>query len=249
MIEKAYFLKNLSELRKLPTDADRLYIGSDYCIKALPKNFEYFLIKIKSYYPVTLLTPPILESELKIFENYMNIFLKYAGCNDEIIFNDMGALYFVSTLRKKDFKMGLGRFFSYQKRGVQKLYNAVTSEDLRDVPILDRETIAYLKKFDIERIEIDAVPYGINILDNYNMKISLYVDNIITTFTLNCPYTFNGKYWGRRCKRECLNNFLILSSNETVSEFFEKGRIFYQNTKPAISDKIDRVVSILWKRD
>lgn len=247
MIEKAYFIKSSVSLSFFPSDAKRIYLGSDYCIKAFPSKFGFLLSLAKISFPVTLLIPPLLESELKIFDKYLKIFLEFADSEDEIIFNDLGALKIVSSLENKNFKIGIGRFYSYQKRGVQKLYNAIQPEDLIDVPILDKETISFLRNLGVERIEIDAVPYGLNILETYGMKISLYENNLLTSYTINCPYTYTGNYWGRKCNRQCLINSMILRSEEATSDIYQVGKAFYQNTIPSKTTKIDRIVSFSWK--
>lgn len=247
MTQQAYFINHTSHLLSLPKSTGRIYTGSDYCIKAFPRNFRFLLLNIKKSFPVTLLIPPVLESELTLLEKYLEVFISLAEENDEIICNDLGMLKVISSMNKRRFKIGLGRFFSYQKRGVQKLYDAVKDEDLRDIPILEKETIAFLKNLDVERVEVDAVTYGLNMPDKIDIKISLYEDNLLTSYTINCPYTFNGRYWNRKCKRECLINWVTISSEENLSDIIEKGKAYYQNTEPSTSDKIDRVVKFKWK--
>ncbi|MCX7990682.1 MAG: hypothetical protein N2999_01405 [Proteobacteria bacterium] len=249
MTERAYFIEDKQAFSLLPKTADRIYTGSDYCIKAFPKYFSSFLKLLKKTAPVSLLIPPLLESEIKLFHKYLEKFTDLANEEDEIICNDLGALKVLSSLSIRDrFKIGLGRFYSYQKRGVQKLYDAVKAEDLMDIPILDPKTIIFLKSLGVERVEIDAVPYGINIPDDIDIKISLYEDNLLTSYTINCPHTFNGRYWGRECKRQCMLSYImVLSSEEITAKIVERGKAYYQNTEPTKSDKIDRIVRFMWK--
>ncbi len=249
MIEHAYFVKNISRLSSLPDNTSRIYLGSDFCIKAYPKNFRTLVEEVKSRYHVSLLMPPILESELKLMERYLTLFTELAEKDDEIIFNDLGGLFFFRKNYKKNIKTGLGRYYSYQKRGVQKLYDAVKKEDLRDVPLMDELTIDFLRSIGVVRIEIDATPYGINMDKLPDMAVSIYLDHILTSYTINCPYTFNGKYWGRTCSRQCLSSSVIFSSEENLSDFYETGRAYYQEGLKTIPPGIDRLVRFRWNQD
>lgn len=246
MIEKAYFIRDLADLKAV-TSVDRVYIGSDHCIKAFPDKFNFLINKLKLSFKINLLIPPILESELSLLEKYLKMFINIADEDDEIILNDLGALKLVISTEDRKFKVGLGRYFSYQKRGVQNLYGMVEHKDLRDIPILEKETVMFLKNIGVDRVEIDATYYGLNIPEDVDIKISLYENNLLTSYSINCPHTFNGRYWGRRCKRECLSAYASMSSEETISPIFLLGKAYYQNTEPSKSEKVDRIVRFQWK--
>lgn len=102
MIEKAYVIQHIKDLSHIPQDANRIYCGSEYCIKAFPSNFSTFIKKIKEVYPLSLLTPPIIESELDLFYQYFNMFQSLASNNDEIIVNDFGTLEYLTKNKKGD---------------------------------------------------------------------------------------------------------------------------------------------------
>ncbi len=247
MIEHAYFIKNISDLRLVPNNAGRIYLGSDFCIKAYPKTFSDLIKRTKERYPVSVLIPPVLEMELALMERYINILKELMERDDEIIFNDLGCLFYFINNFKNEYSVGIGRYYSYQKRGVQKFNNVVKKEDLREIPVLDEKMVSFLKSLSVKRVEIDATPYGLEIDSGVDIAISLYLDNILTSYTINCPYTFNGRWWGRKCNRQCLTSMVTFSSEGNVADFFEKGRAYYQDGVETAHPKIDRLVRLEWK--
>lgn len=247
MKEKAYLVKNLRDLNLLPKDASRLYIGSEYCVKAYPKQFKYLLNKIRTLgMPFSLLTPPVIESELPLFFKILEIFEEVATNSSEVIFNDWGVLNFINKNKTKQYKIRTGRFLSYQKRGTQRLYNMIKYEELSHVPILDKKTVDFLVKMGITGIDIDIPIYNVYIKNKPEIHLSIYIPYALNSYTINCPFTFDGKKWGRTCKRECLHIKLIYENQETEAPFFQKGKAFYTKSHPLTLSHVDRIVAFEW---
>lgn len=247
MIEKAYLVKHANDLKNLPIDANRIYLGSEHCIKAFPYNFNNLLNNSRKRLPVSVVFPPILESETKLFFKYLGIVETHFNANDELILNDWGTLYYIHKT-KKNISVRLGRFFSYQKRGTQKRYETINDEDLSSIPILDKKSINFLKKYGITGIEIDYPLYGLNIKEKQNISISVYTPLALNSYTLNCYFTFDGKKWNRKCKRECLRSEFIFCGEESEESFIQKGKIYYTTSHIKTNSFIDRVVDIKWQK-
>lgn len=247
MIEKSYFIKNLRDLSVLPVETKRVYFGSEYCIRAVNKNYLEVLKKAEKKYKISLLLPPLLESEidnaLKIIDqtkkNLNNLF--------EVVINDWGLLHLLSKNRDKKLSLVLGRILSYQKRGNQNLYDVITSDDLNDVPILDDKMIHFLKSLGVERIEIDVPFYGVKINKKPDIKLSVYRPFSVLSYTLNCPFTFEKGIWKRSCRRQCINTFFIYNGGDAITDFLQCGKIYYTKSEKVI-DIADRIVYIAWEK-
>lgn len=247
MIEKSYFIKNLIDLSFLPKEAVRIYVGSEYCIRAMSNNYLEVLKRAQTKYKISLLLPPLLESEideaLKIIEKTK----KNLNDSFEIVINDWGLLHVLSKNRDEKISLVLGRMLSYQKRGNQNLHNVITPDSLNNVPVLNDRMIAFLKDLGVERVEVDVPPYGVKINKKIEIKLSVYKPFSILSYTLNCPFTFDMKIWNRKCKRECINNFLVYTGDDAITDFFQCGKIYYTKSKE-ILDIADRIVYISWKK-
>lgn len=247
MKEVAYFLKDISELNRLPQETQRLYIGSESCIRAFPKSFKEQLEFLESKdYSLSLLTPPIIESELPHFYKILEDFEKIAKEDSEVIINDWGILEYLRRNKKKVYNIRLGRLLTYQKRGTQNLYDVVKPFDLSNIPILDDKTLNYLKKFHVTGIDIDIPIYGISIENPPEIHLAVYIPFVLSSYTLNCPFTFDGTKWSRKCQRECLTITLTYSNDETTIPFLQKGKIYYSKNQSSIPSFIKRVVFFEW---
>lgn len=249
VVEKAYLIESLKDLEKLPKDANRVYVGSEYCIKTLPEDFENIVIECAKSYPVSFLTPPLLESDLPIFFKYFEKLKKILQKPFEVIANDWGILYWLSkNVNVGDIIICTGRLLSYQKRGFQELNNKIEMKNLQEVPILDELMQEFLIKLRVSLIEIDIEPYGAILPEKVNIPISVHLSPPFASYTLNCPFTFDGKLWQRSCKRQCLTGFLQFYNKETKSPILQKGKIYYTLTGSDKKVKAQRLVHILWKK-
>lgn len=247
MIEKSYFIKNLRDLSILPEEANRIYFGSEYCIRAMNKNYLDILKKAEKKYKISLLLPPILESEIYDVLEVIEQTKKNLENSYEIVINDWGLLHFLSKNRDEKASLVIGRILSYQKRGNQNLYNVITSDDLGNVPILQDKMINFLKSLGVERIEIDVPFYGVKINKKPEIKLSVYSPFSVLSYTLNCPFTFEKGAWNRKCKRQCINNFLVYTGGDAITDFHECGKIYYTKSEKVI-DIADRIVYIAWEK-
>lgn len=248
MIEKAYVINSLEDLSLLPKDCNRVYIGSEYCVKAFPVHLEKLIKESKKLMPISLLTPPLLESELANLFKYLNIFEKFASREDELVINDWGVIAYITSNERKIYKLRLGRFLTGQKRGTQKRNSVVQDTSLSEVPILDKKTIEYLVKIGITGIDIDLPLYKVKLPEQSELKIAVCLPYAVNSYTVNCPFTFNGKKWGRRCKRECLKIKMFYNNQEVEEPFFQKGKAYYTKSHFINLPFVERIVNFEWKQ-
>ncbi|GAB4442946.1 MAG: hypothetical protein OHK0040_13870 [bacterium] len=181
-----------------------------------------------------------------MFFEFLDLFEKFVDDSSEIIINDLGILHTLTEKKNTLYKIRLGRFLSYQKRGTQKLYGAVTAEELSYVPILNKKTMDFLIKLGVSGLDIDIPTHNLNIANKPELEIAVYMPYALNSYTINCPFTFNGKSWGRSCKRECLNVKLFYENTETEEPFFQRGKAYYRASMKTISPFINRVVILEW---
>lgn len=248
MIEKAYVINNLEDLSLLPRDSNRVYIGSEYCVKAFPLQLEKIIKESKKLMPISLITPPLLECELNTFFKYLHFFEMVASKDDELIINDWGVMGYVTSNEQKIYKLRLGRFLTYQKRGTQKRNNLVQDSSLSDIPVLDKKTVEYLINIGINGIDIDLPLYKINLPENLEMSIAVCLPYAVNSYTINCPFTFNGKKWGRKCKRECLKIKMFYNNQEVEEPFFQKGKVYYTKSHFIDLPFVKRIINFEWNQ-
>jgi len=248
LIEKAYVTNNIKDLTSLPEDANRIYSGSEYCIKAFPTNFTKLIKEVKKQKPLSLLTPPIIESELPLFYKYFAIFENFASEEDELIINDWGILHYVTKNKKTAYKLRLGRFLTYQKRGTQKRNNLVDDTSLSAIPILEKQTVKYLANLGVTGVDIDIPLYKVKLDEPVELNLAICLPYALNSYTINCPFTFNGSQWGRRCKRECINLKMLFSNEEVEEPFFQRGKAYYTMAHLLDLPYISRIVHFEWKR-
>ncbi len=247
MVEKAYFVKNLKALSKVPHDANIIYIGSEYCLKAFPACYYEIIKRCKKNYKIGILTPPLVESDIKRFIQLFSKTKELLNDVFEIIVNDWGVLNYLQENKSEKINIVLGRLLSYQKRGNQKLYGLFDQSLLSYVPVLNDRNVNFLKKLGVSRIEIDVPPWGVRLNTNVGISISLYMPFSIQSYTLNCPFTFSGARWDKKCRRECLENYLTYAGGDSVNKFIQCGKIYYSEIKTLNNVNFaDRIVYITW---
>jgi hypothetical protein len=223
-------------------------VGSEYCLKAVPNNYLEIINKAKKKYALTLLLPPLLESEIDSALQLIDDIKESLRFPFEIVINDWGLLYELSKKRDEKISLVLGRMLSYQKRGNQKLYDIIKPEDLSYVPILDEKMIRFLKNLGIKRIEIDVPANGVVINKKIDINLSIYTPFSLLSYTLNCPFTFKANRWQRNCSRECLNSFLVYTGGDNLTDFFQCGKIYYTESNWLL-DIADMIIYISWKKE
>ncbi len=247
MLEKAYYIQNLEDVESLPKEAERVYVGSEYCVNAFPDDFNSLLTAAKIY-PISMLTPPVLESDIPSFNLILNAFETFARNDDEIIINDWG-LFSQLRNKKRHYKIRIGTFLTYQRRGTQRRYDIVRDETLTTIPVLDDKMLTFLKNNGVSGIDIDLPLYSPNIKLVSPLSLAAYLPYALNSYTINCPFTFNGKSWGRSCARNCVNLKLFFKNDETGEPFFQKGKAYFTNSHPVKDTSlIDRLVYFEWKR-
>lgn len=247
MIEKSYFIYDIEALNNLPEDVRRIYVGSEYCIRAIPKNYIEIINRAKENYKITLILPPLLESEIDKALEIINKVRKNLDNPFEIVINDWGLLYLLSKEKDDKVSLVLGRILSYQKRGNQRLYKVIKSEDLGSVPILDDKMVNFLLNLGIKRIEIDIPPNGVKISKKPKVDLTIYTPFSLISYTLNCPFMFEKGVWRRTCNRECINNFLVYTGGDAITDFLQCGKIYFTKSANVI-DWADRIVYISWEK-
>ena len=248
MVEKAYLVNDLKTLSNIPDNANVIYIGSEYCLKAFPSYYYEIIKKCEKKYKIGILTPPLLESDRKRFMQIFSKTIEIIGDSFDIIVNDWGVLNYLQEYKSEKINIVLGRLLSYQKRGNQKLYGLFEKSLLSYVPVLNTLNINFLKKLGVKRIEIDIPPWGVKFNPNVDMSISVYLPFTVQSYTINCPFMFSGTSWNRKCKRECLESYLTYTGGDSFSGFTQCGKIYYSEIKAQdnIINFADRIVYIRW---
>jgi len=247
VVEKAYFVKNLNSLSIVPHNANVIYIGSEYCLKAFPSHYYEIIKKCNKEFKIGILTPPLLESDRKRFIQIFTKTTEILNAGFEVIVNDWGVLNYLQEYKSEKINIVLGRLLSYQKRGYQKLYGLFDQSLLSYVPILNDKNVNFLKKLGVKRVEIDIPPWGVNFNLDVDISISVYMPFSIQSYTINCPFTFSGVGWDKKCRRECLESYLTYDGGDSVCKFIQCGKIYYSEIKTQDNVNFaDRIVYIKW---
>ena len=260
LIEKNNFIDDLLEF-------DRFYIGNDYCENNLQIKRTIKLINFYKEKNITLLLPFLTDCGLEKLKQILNLLKTYKLKDFEIVFNDWGTFYY---LRKyyPDIKLVLGRLLTKQRKDprieiilknkqehFKLLKNNLGITNIvktKKVPISlielfsrtameSKESIDFLIKNNVLRIEIDNLTWDMIIKLPTKIKVSLYYPYILLNVTRYCG-AINGKY-DKVCNKICLKKPKNISEN-----IFMKGNaLYYRNNiiphkKDLKSNNIDRII-------
>lgn len=111
---------------------------------------------------------------------------------------------------------------------------------------MDKKTVDFLLINGASGIDIDIPFYGATLPEKSPLNVALCIPYALNSYTINCPFTFDGKKWTRTCKRECLILKLYYKNEETEVPFFQKGKVFYTTTLFKKTDFFNRIVYFEW---
>lgn len=222
MIEKAIFIADISNLKLVTSKYKRLYFGSEFCERLIPRLNE--LRKIVSYcdrnkLSFSLVTPYVTRRGIENLEKLF-LWLRNNKINCEIIINDYGILDLINE-EYHTLQPVLGRLLTKQKRD-PRIMDLMQAKPQRTTffkkrneyvfvfPQKSPDTLLsffkeaninvpiirnFLKSYRIARVEIDNLLQGINLrIPKHSLSVSLYVPyGYITTTRLCSANPFRAK--------------------------------------------------------
>jgi hypothetical protein len=250
---------------------DRIYSGNEFCENLIPtlaslkKNYLFARSICKEF---TFVTPFVTNAGLKKLERLLGFL------NDqdkiEVVFNDWGVLKLIKE-RFNDLEPVLGRLLTKQHRDPRMVqifhdkrkFLVEFSPDKKDTSIVFPKKIPralfehyqasvinlplfqeYLLGLGIKRLEIDNLPWEMDVRVNKKIGVSIYLPYGYVTASRMCgklTLTYAA------CKKECKKYFLRLRDPSLPAPFYGIGNAIFYESKPP-SDKyltalgIDRIV-------
>lgn len=257
MIEKAIFIKRLSQINLVSKEYQRLYFGEEFCER---KISEDELRKVAQFadekgLPFTYVTPFVTE---KYFDRIINTVMIVTSnrIENEIVINDWGLFHAVQST-KSSCKFILGRLLNKQKKG---------PEILGQMKRLNKDTVDHFQRANTDslhfqkfliangfiRIEMDNLLCGI--IRESRIPASLYTPFAHISVTRTCKLVGceNGKSPChaviRNCRKECEKYDIELEHPKMPVRLYLKGNahLFQNNILPKNLKEanIDRIVFI-----
>lgn len=224
-MERAVFVTDLDRLPPPGVPCDRLYLGSEFCVRRLPGESglrEALEAAERRGLAFSLVTPFLDEPGLAAA-----LALALALPEDpatEVVANDLGLIV---RLREAGWRGTLvaGRLLTRQRRGPGFQSFAVPLPEAREAlrgSALDSRAFVDLlgAEYGVHRFELDDLAQGIAVPQlPEEVRLSLYRPWLLVTATRNCPWVFDGRAWdGSSCARPCRGNTLRLTPT-TGTEF------------------------------
>lgn len=258
-MEKAYLITentNFELLKNSIADYDRLYFWDAYCehnLISLIKN-EWFIKNIVSFWlPLTLTTPITSEKNLSILKDFIESMKNFTWL--EVVIND----YWVLSILEKNFpniKKIRWNFVCWQNK--DPFLKIFKDKDIhKQITIDNWFYYDYIKRKDIDFIEIYNVFQGFQIKNPYN--ISLYYPYTVYSINRYCPtkLVYDKKNY-LTVVEECDGclwkippnfNMDLKMKTDSSKNFFRGNKQFYENTELNTDDKIKRIIynyDLLW---
>lgn len=235
-MEHALYINDLSELALWGPDYRRLYFGNEFCnwkIPSLSEIKEIVEFARSKNIALTIVTSYCRDAELQYYRKIIE-YLKQECPEFEIVINDWGMYRLGKELQ---LKIALGRLLVKQKRDpripefITKLHPEARKR-LKDIG-LNNSLLNFLKKENIDRIELDNILQGLDLTHmNNNFVFSLHVPFVYIALTRYCK--FNIKYHGERFKFSSCNNkqckTMEIYNKKMRRPIFMRGNtLFYKN--------------------
>lgn len=269
--EIAFQTCKINELKKC-NDIDILYFGDEFCQNKIPsiKSLKYaFEFVKKNRIKFVFVLPYINDTKIKTVKKILN-FLNNLNRTVEIVFNDWGTFNLISGY--KNLRPILGRLLNKQRKDpiADKILNNIQPKmkiviqngkkviiQKKQIPntvktyfqktYLDNpEVMNFMLKKNINRYELDLLPWDIKLNLNKNINISIYYPYINISTTRYCG-AINLDYTSK-CNKICQKHKIILGENSLEYPYVVIGNtIFYKAggnmlKKSLKNNKINRIV-------
>ena len=208
-VEQAVFLSRWPG--GLPGGYQRLYFGSEFCSWAFPPlaQVEQALAACRDCgLGFSLVTPVLGEEALTELRRLFQLLGAQMQSGDEVVISDFGALELVRE-QLPQATVVLGRALSGQKRGPRIEGLELGEEALayfRQGSWYSAEAVALLQELGIQRIELDNLLQGVDVLPQA-LQGSLHTPYAMVTSSRNCP--FHAETSGKRCSVSCGEAFRL----------------------------------------
>lgn len=252
--EKAYFISKIAEAGR---ECARVYIGTEFCenlIPTLPALREWYA-KVRSLRAAfTLVTPYVTDAGLDRLKPLLS-FLDKQGSAEAVV-NDWGVL----TLLRDNYphiEPVLGRLLTRQRRDprmdqildgsqqpvtlqapdggtptvlMPKRPPRATAAHFRGSLINVPNFQKFLSGWGIRRIELDHLPWNMDVRLPPRLRASLYIPYAYMATTRMCG-KISLSY--APCRKECKKYFLKLNEPHSPSPFYSIGNtVFYKQATP-----------------
>lgn len=237
-MEKAIFVNGISDLKNIKHNYDRFYIGNEFCEKLIPKSSEIKIVQDTIFKMNKNLTIVLSYSTNKYLQNIVEVLKKLDLDKDglEIVVNDLGTLYFLNK-NYPNIKLVAGRLLNKTKRDprifkVKDNMNANIYDFYKCSNLNTRESMEFLKKMNVDRIEFDFPLHGVKLI-NDKFKYSIIHPYTYVTTGRFCIYNQNTWKPQReyKCEMNCKNSIIEITNDNFPCKVFRKGNsIFYKNS-------------------
>jgi hypothetical protein len=189
-MERAIFLDNFSGTQKQIENADRIYLGAQYCPRLLPSTTELEASFDRlGDLPVSLLLPFIPQSFHQAALDLIDLCLK-AKPGSEIVAQNWGL---VESISRKGGQPVIGRLLIKQPKDPRLLKLLETDSENRfeqlRITQINSEAIKLIKSLNASRIEIDLPPWGLNLPEaiiESNLHVSVHLPYAVVSTTRYC---------------------------------------------------------------
>lgn len=256
-MENSIFITHINDLSFWQDGYSRLYFGNEFCSYLIPSAAELGVVidfvKLRKS-GLSFVTGYANDGDIKKYTALFKIIEK-SGIAAEIIINDWGIFEL-----SQDFSMKavLGRLLCRQKKG-RRILNIFTrlpreAKERFQSAALNANFVDFLKKNNIERVEIDNLLQGVFLNSiKERLSFSLYLPYGYITTTRLCPsHADNQRMMASlvipaSCNKDCRRTeYFTLAHREMRGDLILKGNtIFYkcENINLICRDKrVDRIV-------
>lgn len=216
-MERAVFVPDIDRLPPPGDPFDRLYLGSEFCVRRLPEGRglrQALEAAAARGIAFSLVTPFLDEAGLAVTLALARALPEDAST--EVVANDLGLIV---KLRDAGWRGTLvaGRLLTRQRRGpgFQSFDDPPPGAcEALQGSVLDSPAFVKMlgSTFGVRRFELDDLVQGIALPEfAADVRISLYRPWLLVTATRNCPWVFDGRTWDRSaCARPCRGQRLHL---------------------------------------
>ena len=256
-LEKALFVESMQQLQQLDlSQYSRIYFGHETCDRRIPSLNEFQQAKeccAEKKLSFSLVTPFCTNAGIKSLTPLLETLSK----QDELIVNDFGVLQLASKQTKA--RIVVGRLLNRQYRDPRIAFFKNPPKEMMQHLCSSHASsslfLSLLKKFHVERIELDNLLQGIETdLSNTGFSASLYTPFVFVSatrlcLTANCDSLSHSKKVGvMPCGKQCLNYSFMLDNKQLKKPLFLFGNaLYFENKKiPNCLEKkgINRLVFI-----
>ena len=244
---------------------NRLYFGAEVCQKLIPSVYDCekaYIYAQKHNMKFSYVTPGLFDNALLKTEDSLKLLNDYND-NIEVVCNDWGMVQLIKN-KYSNLKPVLGRMIdklSREPRLSNEQFKDIYGEEgirfLKTPNIFVKEYQEIIDLYNIEMVELDCVPQGLNLNNNINFKykIGIHVPFYYITTGVICMLQImnsdeHDKYnFSNSCMRSCKNIDIIMKKSDSIydnnlcMELIRKGNTVYNSIRN-LNDYLDNMYSI-----